>query len=207
MSSEGLMRKGKKISSEDIQLVQNLLERCMQIYMTQNEAMAVLHLQANIEPGLTSLVWKRLEEQNSEFFRAYTLRLKLKDQVNALNEAAQQQARILKDRGINFNLATESMADLVEQPDTPFQQPDTMDPSAWNTSYTPHMPMPSPSLHFDHNDAVFDNVLMSPLPQNFDPGSFLVSPVRRDGQVNPLASPLTRVDGNTVNPNGQQPLM
>lgn len=35
--------------------VQNHIEKCLQLYMNQNEVIAALHLQANIEPGFTSL--------------------------------------------------------------------------------------------------------------------------------------------------------
>ena len=34
-----------------------------------------------VEPGFTTLVWQKLEEQNPDFFRAYHIRLNLKDQV------------------------------------------------------------------------------------------------------------------------------
>ena len=68
---------GRKISSQDIQLVQNLIEKCLQLYMPLKEVVAMLQQQAKVEPGFTSLVWQKLEEQNPEFFRAYYLRLKV----------------------------------------------------------------------------------------------------------------------------------
>lgn len=45
----------RKISCEDIQLVQNLIERCLQLYMNQREVIQTLSYQAKIEPGFTSL--------------------------------------------------------------------------------------------------------------------------------------------------------
>jgi hypothetical protein len=45
----------RKISCEDIQLVQNLIERCLQLYMNQREVIQTLNFQAKIEPGFTSL--------------------------------------------------------------------------------------------------------------------------------------------------------
>ena len=50
--------------------MQNLIERCLQQYMTQTEIITALQMQANIEPGFTCLVWQKLEEQNPEFFKA-----------------------------------------------------------------------------------------------------------------------------------------
>lgn len=58
------------ISSLDVQLVQNLVERCLQLYMNQREVVALLQQQTKIEPSFTSLVWQKLEEQNPEFFKA-----------------------------------------------------------------------------------------------------------------------------------------
>lgn len=70
----GAVGEGRKISTSDIQLVQNLIESCLQLYMSQREVVFHLQQQAKIEPGFTGLVWQKLEEQNPEFFRAYYTR-------------------------------------------------------------------------------------------------------------------------------------
>lgn len=49
---------GRRVSTRDIQLVQNLIERCLQLYMSQREVVSTLHAQAEIEPGFTGLVWQ-----------------------------------------------------------------------------------------------------------------------------------------------------
>ncbi|XP_057828147.1 uncharacterized protein LOC131039413 isoform X4 [Cryptomeria japonica] len=46
----------RKISCEDIQQVQNLIERCLQLYMNEREVINTLLNQAKIEPGFTGLV-------------------------------------------------------------------------------------------------------------------------------------------------------
>ena len=81
---EGQQQSG--VSAFDIQLVQNLVERCLQLYMNQREAVSILQQQAKIEPSFTELVWQKLEEQNPEFYRAYYARLRLKDQILVFNE-------------------------------------------------------------------------------------------------------------------------
>ncbi|XP_024387190.1 uncharacterized protein [Physcomitrium patens] len=86
---------GRKISCEDIQLVQNLIERCLQLYMNQSEVITTLQYQAKIEPGFTSLVWQKLEEQNPEFFKAYYTRLKLKKQIVLFNHLLEQQVQLM----------------------------------------------------------------------------------------------------------------
>ena len=64
----------RRVSTDHIQLVQNLIERCLQLYMSQREVTMTLNAQAHIEPGFTQLVWHKLEEQNPDFFRAYYTR-------------------------------------------------------------------------------------------------------------------------------------
>lgn len=84
------------VSSEDIQLVQNLIERCLQLYMTRDEVISVLKDQATIESRFTQLVWQKLEEQNPEFFRCYYTRLKLKAQIVTFNHLLEQQVQVVQ---------------------------------------------------------------------------------------------------------------
>lgn len=93
---EPVRPKGERISATEIQVVQNYIEKCLQLYMNQNEVITALHLQANIEPGFTSLVWQKLEQQNPEFFTAYNLRLRVKEQITAFNYLASQQLQALQ---------------------------------------------------------------------------------------------------------------
>jgi len=93
---EPVRPKGERISATEIQGVQNYIEKCLQLYMNQNEVITALHLQANIEPGFTSLVWQKLEQQNPEFFNAYNLRLRVKEQITAFNYLASQQLQALQ---------------------------------------------------------------------------------------------------------------
>ncbi|XP_030484044.1 uncharacterized protein LOC115700591 isoform X2 [Cannabis sativa] len=85
----------RRVSRQDIQLVQNLIERCLQLYMNQKEVVDTLLDQAKIEPDFTSLVWQKLEEENQDFFKAYYLRLMLKHQILEFNRLLQQQAQLM----------------------------------------------------------------------------------------------------------------
>uniref|UniRef100_A0A6M2EA06 Angiotensin-converting enzyme 2 n=1 Tax=Populus davidiana TaxID=266767 RepID=A0A6M2EA06_9ROSI len=87
----------RRVLPKDIQVVQNLIERCLQLYMNQNEVVETLLAQAKIEPGFTELVWQKLEEENREFFRAYYLRLKVKQQIEEFNKLLVQQAHLMRD--------------------------------------------------------------------------------------------------------------
>lgn len=85
----------RKVSRQDIQLVQNLIERCLQLYMSQKEVVGTLLQQAKIEPGFTELVWQKLEEENQEFFEAYHLRLVVKEQILEFNKLLEKQAELM----------------------------------------------------------------------------------------------------------------
>ncbi|PON75040.1 histidine-tRNA ligase [Parasponia andersonii] len=86
----------RRVSRQDIQLVQNLIERCLQLYMNQREVVDTLLDQAKIEPDFTSLVWQKLEEENQEFFKAYYLRLMVKHQILEFNRLLQQQVQLMR---------------------------------------------------------------------------------------------------------------
>lgn len=85
----------RRVSRQDIQLVQNLIERCLQLYMNQKEVVDTLLDQAKIEPGFTELVWQKLEEENGEFFKAYYLRLMVKQQIQEFNKLLEQQVQLM----------------------------------------------------------------------------------------------------------------
>jgi uncharacterized protein (TIGR01589 family) len=67
--------------------------------MNQTEVVTALHLQANIEPSFTNLVWLKLEEQNPDFFKAYHIRLRIKEQITAFNYLVSQQAQLVQKTG------------------------------------------------------------------------------------------------------------
>ncbi|KAK8693597.1 hypothetical protein V6N13_071174 [Hibiscus sabdariffa] len=87
---------GRKVSRQDIELVQNLIERCLQLYMNRDEVVKTLLTRARIEPGFTTLVWQKLEEENADFFRAYYIRLKLKKQILLFNHLLEHQYHMMK---------------------------------------------------------------------------------------------------------------
>ncbi|KAH9296341.1 hypothetical protein KI387_039929, partial [Taxus chinensis] len=124
----------RKISCEDIQQVQNLIERCLQLYMNEREVVNTLLNQAKIEPGFTGLVWQKLEEQNPDFFKAYYTRLIVKQQITKFNELLRQQVELMQKipatnapPPISNGLLSSSMKHLpigyhVQQPAIPTQR-------------------------------------------------------------------------------------
>ncbi|XP_048427084.1 uncharacterized protein LOC103943452 isoform X2 [Pyrus x bretschneideri] len=88
--------KSTKVTREDIEVVQNLVERCLRLYMNKNEVVNTLLDRARIEPGFTSLVLEKLEVENAEFFKAYYMRLKLKNQIVMYNRLLEQQYHLMK---------------------------------------------------------------------------------------------------------------
>ena len=92
----GQGKPGSTVSAEDIQMVQNLIERCLQLYLTKEEVISVLREQATIDPEFTQLIWSKLEEQNPDFFRCYYTRLKLKAQIVMFNHLLEQQVQVVQ---------------------------------------------------------------------------------------------------------------
>ncbi|KAK9157329.1 hypothetical protein Scep_003903 [Stephania cephalantha] len=87
--------------------VQNLIERCLQLYMSQKEVVETLSDQAKIEPCLTNLVWQKLVEENQGFFKAYHIRLMAKHQIIVFNGLLQKQVELmLKMHGGEFAIQT-----------------------------------------------------------------------------------------------------
>ncbi|KAL5720034.1 hypothetical protein ACHQM5_012745 [Ranunculus cassubicifolius] len=86
----------RRVSRQDIQLVQNLIERCLQLYMNRKEVVETLLAQAKIEPGFTELVWQKLEEENQEFFKAYNVRLMVKNQIMVFNKLLEKQVEYMR---------------------------------------------------------------------------------------------------------------
>ncbi|MED6126515.1 hypothetical protein PIB30_079268 [Stylosanthes scabra] len=95
-SASATANDGKKVSRQDIELVQNLIERCLQLYMNKDEVVKTLLTRAKIDPGFTTLVWQKLEEENADFFRAYYIRLKLKKQILLFNHLLEHQYHLMK---------------------------------------------------------------------------------------------------------------
>lgn len=91
-----------KLTCNDIQMVQGLIERCLQMYMNQTEVVEALETEANVTPMVTCLVWRKLEEQNPEFFHWYHLRLRVKEQMTAFNLLVSQQALLMQRLGVQL---------------------------------------------------------------------------------------------------------
>ncbi|XP_059278593.1 uncharacterized protein LOC132032843 [Lycium ferocissimum] len=85
---------GRKVSCEDIQMVQNRIEQCLRQYMSRKEVVNTLFIQDNIEPRFTELVWQKLEEENQDFFQAYYLKLMVKEQIIEFNRLLSEQVKM-----------------------------------------------------------------------------------------------------------------
>ncbi|CAN8254529.1 unnamed protein product [Cochlearia groenlandica] len=58
-------------SASYIHMVQYMIEKCLIFHMSKEECVQALSKHANITPIITSTVWKELEKENKEFFKAY----------------------------------------------------------------------------------------------------------------------------------------
>ncbi|XAR69599.1 Angiotensin-converting enzyme 2 [Bertholletia excelsa] len=75
---------------ECLKLVQDLIEQCLSLYMSRKEVIATL-LDQNIKREYIEPVLKSLEKENPEFFKAYYIRLIVKDQINQFNKLLDRQ--------------------------------------------------------------------------------------------------------------------
>jgi hypothetical protein len=112
-------------------------------------------------------VWQKLEQQNPEFFKAYNIRIKIKDQINIFNELVNDQAQMMKQEGV-----------LVQNNATPTTPTTNAPPNAPKTNYGRQSATPSPS----QSPTVFDNRRTSATVTN--PSHTLINPGLRDGMMN-----------------------
>ncbi|WCJ28245.1 hypothetical protein M5689_009950 [Euphorbia peplus] len=87
---------GDSSSASYIHMVHHLIEECIVFNMSKEECMEALLKHANIDPIITSTVWKELEKENKEFFEAYCKKIKRSDGVNE-KEAKQKIHSVISD--------------------------------------------------------------------------------------------------------------
>ncbi|KAL9664364.1 hypothetical protein QQ045_019764 [Rhodiola kirilowii] len=63
--------------------------------MNEDETKQCLLDLHGISPDVTSILWKRLEEENPEFFKSYFVRLILQNQIKEFNMLLSQQAELM----------------------------------------------------------------------------------------------------------------
>ncbi|KAL1566935.1 hypothetical protein AAHA92_02474 [Salvia divinorum] len=77
-------------------LVQNLIARCIQLYMNESEIVDYLLHNANIEPDFTKIVWQTLEKESPKFFNAYHRRMVLREHIRIYNELFEKQIELVR---------------------------------------------------------------------------------------------------------------
>nr|GEU52338.1 polyribonucleotide nucleotidyltransferase [Tanacetum cinerariifolium] len=92
-------------SASYIHMVQHLIEKCLIFHMSKDECMEALSKHANINPVITSTVWKELEKENKEFFESYSQSLRQPangaDQVMSEAETSQLIQKMISDRQVD----------------------------------------------------------------------------------------------------------
>ncbi|XP_020882589.1 uncharacterized protein LOC9313217 [Arabidopsis lyrata subsp. lyrata] len=59
-----------------------MIETCLTFNMSKEECMEALSKNANINPIITSSVWKELVKENKDFFEAYEQKLVKNEQIS-----------------------------------------------------------------------------------------------------------------------------
>lgn len=65
------MALGDDSTASYIRMVHHLIEKCLTFGMSMEECMEALSKRADVQPVVTSTVWKELEKENKEFFDRY----------------------------------------------------------------------------------------------------------------------------------------
>nr|ABN08000.1 Uncharacterized plant-specific domain 01589 [Medicago truncatula] len=107
------------ITRQDVDQVQDLIERCILLYMTPKEIVSTLHEKAKIEPKFTKIVWQKLNEQNPEFFKAYYTRLALKQQIEKFNELLEKQKELMDSQTNVASLPNSNESHIPAIPENP----------------------------------------------------------------------------------------
>ncbi|KAL0714969.1 hypothetical protein Bca4012_021948 [Brassica carinata] len=156
----------RKVSRQDIELVQNLIERCLQLYMNRDEVVKTLLARARIDPGFTSLVWQKLEEENADFFRAYYIRLKLKKQIILFNHLLEHQYHLMK-----YPPLVHPKIPLAPMPNGMHPMSHVVNmPMGYPVLQHPQMHVPQGHPHFDAMGMSSCHVVNGvPAPANFQP--------------------------------------
>ena len=68
-------------SLADVERVQELIEQGMERYLSFAEIESELHARHRIDPAITRVVCRKLQEANAQFFEHYQLRLEVKAQI------------------------------------------------------------------------------------------------------------------------------
>lgn len=62
---------GDSSAAAYVRMVQYLIEKCLVFHMDRLECADALFKHANIQPVITTTVWKELEKENRDFFNTY----------------------------------------------------------------------------------------------------------------------------------------
>ncbi len=68
-------------SLADVERVQELIEQGMERYLSFAEIESELHARHRIDPAITRVVCRKLQEANAQFFEHYHLRLEVKAKI------------------------------------------------------------------------------------------------------------------------------
>uniref|UniRef100_A0A7N0UMH2 Uncharacterized protein n=1 Tax=Kalanchoe fedtschenkoi TaxID=63787 RepID=A0A7N0UMH2_KALFE len=87
---------GARVGTLDyLEMAKIQIETCLLNFMNLEETMEYLWREAGISRQVTSIIWRRLEKENDEFFRAYNIRLVVLQQIKTFNMLLGRQAELM----------------------------------------------------------------------------------------------------------------
>mmetsp|Transcript_5742 Transcript_5742/g.17547 ORF Transcript_5742/g.17547 Transcript_5742/m.17547 type:complete len:214 (-) Transcript_5742:86-727(-) len=114
---QGVTGPPQRVTTEEVQHVQGLIEQCMTAFMPQHQIASLISSEEGVEPALVAMVWQKLEDLHPAFFAEYHARSKLKEQIVMFNYLLEQQVSMVN------KLYSGWMSAMPPMPPPPFAFP------------------------------------------------------------------------------------
>ncbi|CAL9236448.1 unnamed protein product [Arabidopsis halleri] len=102
--------------SQTIDTIKNIIETCIQKYMSLEETVTYLHDNHKINHHLTKPIWDHLQKESPEFFNKYHLKRELARHITMYNSLLGKQVSLMVEYGaLDINIAPSAVKNFLHQ--------------------------------------------------------------------------------------------
>ncbi|CAH8265544.1 unnamed protein product [Arabidopsis lyrata] len=102
--------------SQTIDTIKNIIETCIQKYMSLEETVTYLQDNHKISHHLTKPIWEQLQKESPEFFNKYHLKRELACHITMYNSLLRKQVSLMVEYGaLDINTATSAVKNFLRQ--------------------------------------------------------------------------------------------
>ncbi|XP_020877168.1 uncharacterized protein LOC9310688 [Arabidopsis lyrata subsp. lyrata] len=99
--------------SQIIDFIKNIIETCIQKYMSLEETVTYMEDNHKISHHLTKPIWEQLQKESPEFFNKYHLKRELARQITMFNSLLGKQVSLMVEHGaLDINTASSDMSEV-----------------------------------------------------------------------------------------------